>query len=136
MGKEMEQDIQIYECLDCGKNVLNRSGCGAHKGRIHKNYELTDENFSAHFKLVKNPDPIMIKKFTKSRANYLKHYGRKKKKMGKGGKPSPMINRLLNSTPKLSKIIEAKATEENVTLTVEIVVPKDFFSTIIIQSLT
>lgn len=130
----------VYKCKNCKKYAAGIMGAIGHS-RSHGG-GVTKATLKTMFTVVKDPPPEVLADIQKRR-EYQKNYVSKKKQNTtppKNAKPktkkkNQVIEQVLEDTPKLSRIIDAKVDENGVTFTAEITVSKDFFSSVIVQSI-
>lgn len=125
----------IYKCKQCKKYVLGTMGAVAHS-RTHQR-QVTKDTISDLYRVESNPSPEVVARLKKKQAERQSY-----KKKNSNGKPPRNVTpetspeELLDAMPKLSRITDAKADENGVTLTAEIFVSKNFFSSVIVKTLT
>lgn len=134
MGRK--EDI-VYRCKKCGRaDIAGTMGAIVHS-RSHGT-AVTGATLKTLFTLVKDPPPEVvadIQKRRKVRENWESKKAGGGKKKRKKNLPEESPEDILKRLPKLGKIVDAKTDENGVTLTAEIFIPKDFFSSVIVQSI-
>jgi hypothetical protein len=123
MSTDQPKNFNVYQCLDCGKEVLNKAGCGAHASRAHKEYKLTDENFKIHFKHLRKPSPEMVNLLLKKQEYARKKYEKKKTKTPSSAPTPPKKS---SSVQLLGLAKQPEMVSDGIILTVLVKIPIQF----------